>query len=162
MPVSISTLAKVAVVGGFVSIASASYFTWKIQDNFKKEPYYIRSMELLNGYPPAVSILGAPIETRRLDLGSTSPTFSTGLAARLAIPVSGKKQRGTLHCWASRVNASDSWNVDKLDLEVNSMTWTFYVDPNATDSKPTTNGDISQLTEPRANKEQIKDKFAYL
>jgi len=160
MSVSNATLKKVAVLGGIVAISGASFFNWRIQDNFRNQPYYQRSVELLNGYPPAVALLGPPIRTRRLNLGDTDTTFSTGLIARLAIPISGKKQRGTLHCWASRISANDRWNVDKLDLEINNMTWTFYIDPHSTES--TTNGDILQSENTEIETKKFKNQLTYI
>jgi len=43
----------------------------------------MKAIELLHGYPPAVSMLGEPIRTRKLDLGDTTTTYSDGLNARV-------------------------------------------------------------------------------
>jgi len=138
MVLSTSLLKKIAAVGGIVAISCGSFFTWRIQANFREQPFYQQSLELLNGYPPALNLLGPPIRTRRVDLSNSAVTFCDGLNARINIPLVGKKQSGTLHTWASRSTPHDSWIIDRLDLEVVDRKWTFYVDPNSSRSNSDT------------------------
>ncbi|WP_369281051.1 cytochrome c oxidase assembly factor Coa1 family protein, partial [Hyphobacterium sp. SN044] len=86
-----------AAVGAFVALGGAGYFQWRIQANFRRQPFYVESIRLLQGYPPAVRLLGEPIRLKDLDLGDTKNTWTDGLNARLAIPVKGSLTKATLH-----------------------------------------------------------------
>ncbi|ESN96953.1 hypothetical protein HELRODRAFT_178754 [Helobdella robusta] len=123
---STSTLLNIAIGGGFVSIVGVTYFQSRIQSNFRQQEYYKKSIELLNGYEPAIKALGPPIQLKYLHLWDGS-TWSTGFQAQLKIPLKGQNEKGALHVWASRKDVHDSWNIDRLDVEVGkSQALTFY------------------------------------
>ncbi|KAK7113740.1 hypothetical protein V1264_012976 [Littorina saxatilis] len=113
-----STLTKVAVFGSIASVAGAAFFTNKIHENLQREEYHRKPMYMLRHYQPAVDLLGHPIHPTRMDLGNTEKNRIDGYEAKLAIPVKGPKDKGTLYVWASREKAGDSWDVTRLDLEV--------------------------------------------
>ncbi|KAL5005579.1 hypothetical protein ScPMuIL_016737 [Solemya velum] len=121
-------LQKVAVCGGLIAIGGAIFFTEKIQGNFRQQEYFRKSMKLLRQYGPAVESLGEPIRTKHLDLGDTQKNRVDGFKARITIPVKGPNGLGTLHSWASRETVHDSWEVDRLDIELTKtgQKWTFF------------------------------------
>lgn len=155
-------LKKVAIVGAVVALGGAGYFQWRIQANFRQQPFYVESIRLLQGYPPAVRLLGEPIRMKNLDLGDTEKTWSDGLNARLAIPVKGSLMKATLHSWASRKTVKDRWSVDKLDLEMKDRSWTFYVNPKAKtteQSRSEFSTDVTQEQEENGQLSYINTNF---
>ena len=52
-------------------------------DNFRRQEFHKKSMELLRGYTAAQSLLGQPITARRLDLGGLIENYTDGLEARV-------------------------------------------------------------------------------
>ncbi|GAB1600196.1 uncharacterized protein LOC115209809 [Argonauta hians] len=131
MPIPFHILRNIAIVGGFISLGGAGYFTVKIQNKFKQTDCYIESVSLLRNYTPIEKYLGQPISVKSIDLGDTENNVVSALDAKLAIPVLGPKDKGTLYCWASRQTADERWHIDKLDIEVTktNQRWTFYRRP---------------------------------
>jgi hypothetical protein len=74
------------------------------------------------------------------------------ISLQLAIPLVGRKEKGKLHCWASRSSPQDSWTIDKLDLEVKDRRWTFYIDPNSSSN------DVAADTSDVAADQEITDR----
>ena len=52
-------------------------------ENFRRQEYYWKSLELLNGYPPACKLLGEPIAVRRIELGDPEKTRADGFNAKV-------------------------------------------------------------------------------
>ncbi|XP_076449940.1 cytochrome c oxidase assembly factor 1 homolog [Babylonia areolata] len=112
------SLTKIAVFGGIASVAGALFLTNRIHENLQREEYYRKPVAMMRKYKPAVDLLGFPIRTSRMDLGDVEKNRIDGLIAKLAIPVKGPKDKGTLYVWACREKPGDIWDVTRLDLEV--------------------------------------------
>lgn len=128
MPASIRTLRNIAIVGGFIALGGAGYFTVKIQNHFRETEYYKKSLVLLRNYAPIENSIGRPIQGSSINLGDFDNNVVDGLNAKIAIPVTGPKGNGTLYCFASRPTLKDSWQINQLDIETqkNNQRWTFY------------------------------------
>lgn len=115
--VSNRTLAKIAVVGGFVALGSASLFKWKIERGIKQSAYFQLAEKRLLGSEEVISLLGKPIYIGTLDLGDTKKNFCDGLQARFHVPVKGSKSAGLMVFEASRDPPKQSkWKVEYVDL----------------------------------------------
>ncbi|KAL8565877.1 hypothetical protein ACOMHN_059457 [Nucella lapillus] len=112
------SLAKIAVFGGIASVAGAAFLTNRIHENLEREEYHRKPVAMLRKHKPAVDSLGFPIRISRMDLGDMEKNRVDGLLAKLAIPVRGPKDKGTLFVWACREKAGDTWDVTRLDLEL--------------------------------------------
>lgn len=158
------SLKKVAIVGAVIAIGGAGYFQFRIQDNFRQQPFYTESVRLLRGYPPALKMLGEPIVVKNLDLGDTEKTWCDGLNARLAIPLKGSLTKATLHSWASRESVKDHWVVDRLDFETSNKNWTFYINPRkrGLQEMSSLSSEIPSDTDNMAEKGTSGQQFLYL
>jgi len=129
------------VIGGFVALGGGGVFTYLINRNFKKQEFYQKSLELLKNYPPGVNLFGQPMRTGNLELGKHERNYVVDLEARIAIPIHGSKKKGFLHTWSTRPAIGESWEVNKLDMEIDKRQWTFYINPNASGKyRPTQEG----------------------
>ncbi|XP_014780763.1 uncharacterized protein LOC106876657 [Octopus bimaculoides] len=131
MPIPFHVLRNIAILGGFISIGGAGYFTTKLKYKFKQADYFIESVSLLRNYTPIEKYLGQPIVVKSIDLGDTENNVVGALGAKIAIPVCGPKDKGILYCWATRENTDERWLVDKLEIEIKKtkQRWTFYERP---------------------------------
>nr|CAD7603231.1 unnamed protein product [Timema genevievae] len=116
--VSNLTLAKIAAVGGVVTITTGYYIRGKIEDGIKKSEYYKEALKTLRNHKGVVSVFGEPIKDGRLNLGDSENNFCDSYRAQFQVPVRGPDHRGTLHLWAERETHQHDWNVYKLELEV--------------------------------------------
>ncbi|CAH1787994.1 unnamed protein product [Owenia fusiformis] len=121
-------LAKIAIFGGMAASFGALYFVNGIQQKFRGTDYYREGTSLLRKYKPAVEALGEPIRSTRLDLTDIEHNFADVCKAKLAVPVKGPKNKGTLFVFASRKDAGDDWQVDRLDLQIftTQKRWQFF------------------------------------
>ena len=51
--------------------------------NFKNQEFFQKSVELLTGYPPAQKMLGAPIITKKVEMGDWTKNYTDGLKAQV-------------------------------------------------------------------------------
>ncbi|ELU15191.1 hypothetical protein CAPTEDRAFT_219443 [Capitella teleta] len=98
-------------------------------EKFIHTGFYEESVHILNNYPVGVEILGKPIHCKGVDMGDRPNNHSDGHNAKVTIPLSGAKEKGTLQCWCSRDEAENKWFADKCDLEIRGKKWTFYINP---------------------------------
>lgn len=111
---------------------------WKYKtDQFREAEYYKKSLTLLRNYAPIENSIGRPIRGSSIDLGDYDNNIVDGKNAKIAIPVTGPKGKGTLYCFASRPTVKDSWQIDQLDIEThkNHQRWTFYKLPQSNSPK---------------------------
>ena len=54
-----------------------------ISENFRKQGYYQKSLEIFEGYDPGVNIIGKPYKIRKLHLGDGS-NYTDGLQAKVS------------------------------------------------------------------------------
>ncbi|XP_037094327.1 uncharacterized protein LOC119114232 isoform X2 [Pollicipes pollicipes] len=84
----------------------------------KQGAWFRESMRLLRAHPGAVSVLGEPITDGRLDLARPEANFCDERRVQFRVPVRGPKDKGHLLLWGSR--PADTWQVDRLELELSS------------------------------------------
>lgn len=113
---SLPSLAKAASIGGVLVIGSAYYFKNRIQDGLRSSEYYKESLRILREHRGIAHLMGEPIREGKLDLGDNENNFCTGTEAQFQVPVKGTKKTGILYLWASRSEAGEKWNVDRLEL----------------------------------------------
>nr|CAD7447210.1 unnamed protein product [Timema bartmani] len=116
--VSNLTLAKIAAVGGVVTITTGYYIRGKIEEGIKKSEYYKEALKTLRKHKGVVSLFGEPIKDGHLNLGDSENNFCDSYRAQFQVPVRGPDHKGTLHLWAERETHQHNWNVYKLELEV--------------------------------------------
>ncbi|XP_006814571.1 cytochrome c oxidase assembly factor 1 homolog [Saccoglossus kowalevskii] len=114
---SMSTLQKIAIYGGILSLGGSGIMYTKIQDNLVSGSYYRKSMIILSEHKQSVEMLGAPIKSRYLDLGDKFNRVN-GLSCTMKIPVKGRKSNGTLYSWAMRNSPDKDWDILKLQLQL--------------------------------------------
>jgi len=125
-------LVYAAIGGGPVIFGALTYYRHRVRKgNFENQGFFHSSMKLLQGYTSGVQILGKPINARSVDMRDRAHNHTTGLTARMKVPLDGSNKSGFLHSWSTRPVAGDEWEVNKLDLEVDGHTWTFFINPNA-------------------------------
>ncbi|XP_066913465.1 cytochrome c oxidase assembly factor 1 homolog [Clytia hemisphaerica] len=116
--VGVSTLKKVAIYGGVFTVASCSFFYYKIQSRFASGDYYRLSIEALRNDSRLANGLGPPVRSLFLNLGDSNNRLSP-TEAHLSIPVKGTKHKGFLHTKCS-TDVQGEWKINSLELEVNS------------------------------------------
>nr|CAD7267765.1 unnamed protein product [Timema shepardi] len=116
--VSNLTLAKIAAVGGVVTITTGYYIRGKIEEGIKKSEYYKEALKTFRNHKGVVSLFGEPIKDGHLNLGDSKNNFCDSYRAQFEVPVRGPHHKGTLHLWAERETHQHNWNVYKLELEV--------------------------------------------
>uniref|UniRef100_T1JLP3 Cytochrome c oxidase assembly factor 1 homolog n=1 Tax=Strigamia maritima TaxID=126957 RepID=T1JLP3_STRMM len=115
--VKTSTLFAIAGYGAIACGCGGYYFNRKIQSGIWNSEYYKSSMKLLRQHNGVRKLLGEPIKDGNMDLGDNY-NLVDGLNARLKVPVRGPKQKGELFVFASRTQHSDSYVVDRLELQL--------------------------------------------
>lgn len=115
---SLPTLARTAAIGGFIVIGSAHYIKGHIQGGIKQSEYYRESLKVVRENRGVAHLMGEPIRDGSLDLGDSEHNFCTGTEAQFRVPLKGAKQKGTLYLWASRLEFSEPWSVDRLELSL--------------------------------------------
>ena len=77
-----------SVEGGGVITSDADavvlYLFTPFSANFRKQEFYTKTLQLMEGYPPAVEILGKPIKVRKIDLGDRRLNYTDGVQARVS------------------------------------------------------------------------------
>ena len=53
--------------------------------NFRRQEFYTKTLELMEGYPAAADILGKPIRIRKIDLGDRRLNYTDGINARVIL-----------------------------------------------------------------------------
>lgn len=116
-------LAKIAVIGGVITIGTANVIRWKIESNLKQSQYFQLAIKKLVENETAVTFLGEPVLIGSLDLGNTDHNYCDGLRAQFHVPVKGSKTSATLFFRASR-NPPDQpdWKLNTLELTNKTVT----------------------------------------
>ncbi|CAG0886353.1 unnamed protein product [Darwinula stevensoni] len=117
--VSYQVLKRVAVGGAVAVIATGLYLERRIQLKFSNEEYFRKSMKMLRESVSANIVMDQPIWSGRVNLRDEF-NYANGLKAKIAIPVKGPKDRGTLYVWAERPDYKDEWTITRLELGLKS------------------------------------------
>ncbi|GFR84544.1 cytochrome c oxidase assembly protein 1-like protein [Elysia marginata] len=125
---SMSTLLKVAGGVGVVGLGASIWMERKVQNMYRQQGFYQKSVLLLQNYTPAAQFLGKPIFSGRVYVGDKALLNVEDYTAKLVVPVVGSIDEGLLYIQASRENKETEWTIDQLDLEIKSsqQKWTFY------------------------------------
>ncbi|XP_046634372.1 uncharacterized protein LOC124313472 [Daphnia pulicaria] len=111
------TLGKIAVIGGFFALGSASVFRWKIESSIKKSAYFELAIKELLASKAATTVLGEPVLVGSIDLGDTRTNFCDGLQAHFQVSVRGPKSSGFMTFDASRNPPSQpEWRLNTVEL----------------------------------------------
>ena len=105
---------------------------------------------------------------KQVDIGDREHNHTTELAARMKVPLKGANKKGFLHSWCTRPELGAEWEVNKLDLEVEGHTWTFFINPNAKDKYSVTkqtdkaeNTSTQPITDEEASTQPITGQDTY-
>lgn len=118
MGISNLTLVKIASLGGILTVGMGMAFRWKVNENVCNTEHYSEAFKIVRGHQGAVHVLGEPIKDYLFDVANTEKNYTNDLSAHYEVPVGGSKTRGTVHFWADRKETSDSWNVNRIELEL--------------------------------------------
>ena len=122
MGISNMTLAKIAGIGGIITVSMGYAVRMQVNNEICKTEYYRDAMKTLRRNKAAVHLLGEPIRDKLLDLDDTTKNYTEEINAHYEVPVKGPKDRGVMFFWASRPDHHTAWNVDRIELELKSDT----------------------------------------
>lgn len=135
-----STLAKVCVYGGvgridifqrhdnlflntismFIGVITAAMLMKSsIEGKIREADYYKQAMKTLRAHNGARQLLGEPIRELGVDLQDKDNQVD-GYKAHFKVTVKGPKERGTMLFWAQRPDVKQSWDVQRIELELKS------------------------------------------
>nr|WBB44928.1 U11/U12 small nuclear ribonucleoprotein 25 kDa protein [Chrysogorgia stellata] len=114
---STRTLALIAGYGGVGVLGTGLYLKWKIEDNWKNEPFVRESVKILRLNKYAANVLGCPIQSGKIDIGSPDNS-RTDTAAYVKLPVKGPNAKAYLFISAAKENQVGKWEVHRLELEL--------------------------------------------
>ena len=111
------TLGKIAAIGGFFALGSATFFRWKIESSIKRSVYFKLATKELLASKAATAVLGEPVLIGSIDLGDTKTNFCDGLQAHFQVSVRGPKSSGIMTFEASRNPPSKpEWRLNVVEL----------------------------------------------
>lgn len=115
--VTVRGLVGIAGLGGMVTGLTGYTLHSVLQKRVRDSPVYQEAMRTVNKHPAVISLLGKPVKSDRINVGSKNNVLSLKLST-LELPVYGPKNKGTLYVWADRLTAGDQWNLYRLELEI--------------------------------------------
>lgn len=115
--VTVRGLVGIAGLGGMITGLTGYTLHNILQKRVRESPVYQEAMKTINKHPAVISLLGEPVRSDRVNVGSKNNVLSLRLST-LELPVHGPKNKGTLYVWADRLTDSDPWNLYRLELEI--------------------------------------------
>lgn len=113
-PAGVGMLVAAGCLGAVLLVAAAvGGFGYLLFGSMRRSGAYQDALRALRGHPAAREVLGEPMEAGWLTTGNINVTPAAG-EAKLAIPVSGPRGRGTLYVEA--VKRAGKWQMNLLEL----------------------------------------------
>ena len=120
----VSTLLKVASIGGVLVSSAGLLMKWMIDQKLRKSDYYTKATSQVLAHRPLVELIGEPIFFGNVDLSDTKKNYSTESEAKFEVPIKGSRNRGMMYMKAIRkLNVSDEIEMDVPSLPSSPPEW---------------------------------------
>eukprot|EP01135_Chromosphaera_perkinsii_P011671 Nk52_evm9s2473 gene=Nk52_evmTU9s2473 len=129
MSVFDNKLVRIAIVGGVFTSASCTWFYYKARENFSRQYYYEKPIDIVRKDERAMSFLGGELNSQNINLGDGENVI-TQREAKVNIPVTGKKPRQG-HIRAESIVEDGKWNVQKVILHLDTLSSPYHLPVNS-------------------------------